>query len=214
MIIFQTLEFIIIILVIVGTIYGIGFHFGEKKWYKRLEKDRIALKKEYEKKQQELQHKFKIIEEASTCKFLFSYVADLYSDFKSVIFKESEYSLRNRYRPAFKAAEEVAMMEKKYKESVALERKTSYKLNFLLKSFPELLTFIEDEDSINEMIVYGNISSLQNDYDKVRDYLSKEEYQKLDECQRSQLALDRYVASFKKSKWQIGRDYELYCGYV
>ena len=62
--------------------------------------------------------------------------------------------------------------------------------------------------------MYESISSLQDDYDKVRDYISKEEYLKLDECQRGQLALERYVASFKKSKWQIGRDYELYCGYI
>ena len=31
--------------------------------------------------------------------------------------------------------------------------------------------------------------------------------------ERNQLALDRYKASHKKSKWQIGRDYELYIGY-
>lgn len=79
-----------------------------------------------------------------------------------------------------------------------------------MKIYPELSIFIEDDESINEMAMYESISSLQDDYDKVRDYISKEEYLKLDECQRGQLALERYVASFKKSKWQIGRDYELY----
>lgn len=83
-----------------------------------------------------------------------------------------------------------------------------------MKIYPELSIFIEDDESINEMAMYESISSLQDDYDKVRDYISKEEYLKLDECQRGQLALERYVASFKKSKWQIGRDYELYCGYI
>ena len=208
------MEILIGIIVFICIIFGIGYHFGVKESHKRLEKERINLNNEIERKQQELQHKFKIIEEIVTCKSLFSYVADLYSDFKTVVFSETEHSLRNKPRPAFKAAEEVAMMKNKYKESVALEKKTSYKLNFLLKIYPELSIFIEDDESINEMAMYESISSLQDDYDKVRDYISKEEYLKLDECQRGQLALERYVASFKKSKWQIGRDYELYCGYI
>ncbi len=32
--------------------------------------------------------------------------------------------------------------------------------------------------------------------------------------EKNQLALDRYRESHKKSKWQVGRDYELYVGYV
>lgn len=46
-----------------------------------------------------------------------------------------------------------------------------------------------------------------------RDYLSKEEYSALTVTERNQLALDRYKNSHSKSKWQIGRDYELYVGY-
>ena len=45
------------------------------------------------------------------------------------------------------------------------------------------------------------------------DYLSKEEWNTLSVTERNQLALDRYVASKQKSKWQIGRDYEEYVGY-
>lgn len=207
------MAFIIIILLIVGFIFGIGYHFGIKAERNSLERERIGLKQNFEKKQKELQQKFKIIEDVTTCKFLFSYVANLYSDLKTVVFTETEYYLRNKYRPATRAAEEIAIMKKKYKESVALERETSYKLNFLLKTYPELSTFIEDEDSITELVIHKSVSSLQNDYDKIRDYISKDEYQKLDECQRSQLALDRYIAGFNKTKWQIGRDYELFCGY-
>ena len=208
------MKIIIIILAIIAIIYSIGYHFGVKNEHRRLEKERVKFKKGVEKKELELKRKFKIIEEVTTCKFLFSYVAELYSDFKSIVFEESEYSLRTKSRPAFKAADEVAIMKNKYKESVALAKKATYKLNFLLKTYPELSKFVEDEELINDLTMFGNLSSLQEDYDKIIDYISKEEYLKLDECQRSQLALDRYVASFKKSKWQIGRDYELYCGYV
>lgn len=52
-----------------------------------------------------------------------------------------------------------------------------------------------------------------NDEDPVSLFLSKEEYDRLSAMDRNQLALDRYVSSHNKSKWQIGRDYELSIGY-
>lgn len=44
------------------------------------------------------------------------------------------------------------------------------------------------------------------------DWLSNEEYATLSSRKKSQLALDRYIQS-PKSKWQVGRDYELFVGY-
>jgi hypothetical protein len=49
--------------------------------------------------------------------------------------------------------------------------------------------------------------------DPVRIYLSSEEYQALSTAQRNQLALERYWKA-PKSKWQLGRDYERYIGYI
>ena len=43
-----------------------------------------------------------------------------------------------------------------------------------------------------------------------RDYLSQDEWDSLSDTQRNQLALDRYIQSHSKTKWQIGRDYELF----
>jgi hypothetical protein len=43
--------------------------------------------------------------------------------------------------------------------------------------------------------------------------LSEEEFQKLSTAERNQLALDRYWNK-PKSKWQIGKDYERYIGYL
>lgn len=48
------------------------------------------------------------------------------------------------------------------------------------------------------------------------DWLPDEEYQKLSDIQkleRAQIALDRYVSG-PKSNWEVGRDYELYVGYL
>lgn len=49
---------------------------------------------------------------------------------------------------------------------------------------------------------------------EVSDWLSDDEYGRLSDEQRNQLALDRYVGSHGKSKWQVGRDYEMYIGHL
>jgi len=44
--------------------------------------------------------------------------------------------------------------------------------------------------------------------------LSDEEFRSKTDTQKNQLILDRYIEGHRKSKWQIGRDYELYIGHV
>ncbi len=48
--------------------------------------------------------------------------------------------------------------------------------------------------------------------DRRKGWLSEDEWNSLDEAGRSQLALDRYCAR-NKSKWEIGLEYERFCGY-
>ncbi len=87
-----------------------------------------------------------------------------------------------------------------------------YQLEYLLSIYPQLQDILDIE--------YKDLdSSIRIDYqnaehDSVRDFLSREEYDSLSVTERNQLALDRYVASHSKTKWQIGRDYELYIGYL
>lgn len=50
------------------------------------------------------------------------------------------------------------------------------------------------------------------DHDPTMDFLSIEEWQRLSENEKNQLALDRYIKS-RKTNWQIGRDYELSVAY-
>lgn len=82
-----------------------------------------------------------------------------------------------------------------------------YQLEYLRALFPG----IDDVLSVDyrELQLDGQIP----DHDPVMDYLTKDEWQRLSEIEKSQLALDRYVAFRKKSKWQIGRDYELSVAY-
>lgn len=70
--------------------------------------------------------------------------------------------------------------------------------------FPELLDYV-DKDTADV--------STNSTKTKDEDWLSDDDYSRLSSTEKSQLALDRYVASHNKSKWQIGRDYELYIGH-
>ena len=83
----------------------------------------------------------------------------------------------------------------------------TYQLDYLLNLFPQL------EDVLNveykELELTGEIP----EGDPVRKYLSHEEWMQLSDTEKNQLALDRYVENHKKSKWQIGRDYELSVAY-
>lgn len=83
----------------------------------------------------------------------------------------------------------------------------TYQLEYLLSLYPGLSDVLETDFS--ELDFSGKIP----DHDPTRDWLSLEEWSSLSQDERDQLALDRYVQSRKKSKWQIGRDYELSVAY-
>lgn len=86
----------------------------------------------------------------------------------------------------------------------------NYQLQYLLTLYPQLEDVLNSSYSeIKDEINSNNIE----DFDKTRLYLSKDEYSSLTETERNQLALDRYLAR-NKSKWQIGRDYEQYIGWL
>ena len=84
----------------------------------------------------------------------------------------------------------------------------TYQLEYLKEIYPAL------DDVLD--VDYKDVAFDKGipDYDYTRDYLSKEEWELLSTTEKNQLALDRYIDSRKKSKWQIGRDYELFCGYT
>lgn len=87
-----------------------------------------------------------------------------------------------------------------------------YKYEALLSLFPELINYVDDIETIKLLSNYDNIDTFQQEYDRVIDYIPREEYEKLTKTERNQLALDKYVNG-SKTKWQIGRDYEMYCAY-
>lgn len=108
-----------------------------------------------------------------------------------------------------KKVKSIREIRKDAKAIVEKNKEAQYQLAYLLELFPNLNDVIECEFNQLPMIEVNALS----DYDATRDYLSKEEYEKLTVTERNQLALDRYNESHNKTKWQIGRDYEQYVGY-
>ncbi len=98
----------------------------------------------------------------------------------------------------------------KTKELVQQNMYAKYQLEYLIQLYPNLTEILDTEYEELPKIDFNEIS----DYDRTKDWLSKEEYRNLSTIERNQLALDRYRASHRKTKWQIGRDYETYVGYL
>ena len=96
-------------------------------------------------------------------------------------------------------------------ERIAEAKVATYQLNYLLSLYPALEDVL-DTEQYNELD-YSDKGYLQEE-DPVRQYLSKEEWSILSEDERNQRALDHYVKSHSKTRWQMGRDYELYVGYL
>lgn len=141
-------------------------------------------------------------------------VSQLYSDVRTLVFENERQWLIHKDRPAYVAAETVAKLRKQAKEFIQKERLATYRYQALIKLFPALETYAEDEEYLTELSKASTVVELDTLYDHAHDYLSNEEWQKLSSSQRSQLALDRYIANRKKTKWAIGRDYEMSCGFV
>lgn len=111
-----------------------------------------------------------------------------------------------------KKVESIRTLRKETNQKIEEANYSRYQLEYLLGLYPQLQDVLD--------IDYKDLGVLRDDFpsedyhDSTRDYLSKEEYNSLSEIERNQLALDRYIASHSKTKWQIGRDYEMYIGYM
>lgn len=143
----------------------------------------------------------------------FNRISSIKTDFVISEFKETEEFLKNKKHPAYKKADDIKVLRQKTKNIVENYNFLKYKYELLYTVFPELENYF---DSLEDILKFSSksISEAQENYDYVKDYLSKEEYNKLNETERNQLALDRYVTKGNKTDWQIGRDYELMVGQI
>ncbi len=121
--------------------------------------------------------------------------------------------LESKPHPALKAAETVRKYACAKRDVENQMRLLKYRLSVLEHFFP----WCSDDDNLS-VFELCNVTSSNNTEDHIEDpikqYVSSTEYLSFTNVQRDQLALDRYLSSHKKTKWEIGRDYELFVGHL
>lgn len=143
----------------------------------------------------------------------FPLLGEVYAEYIDVQGKKSSAWLRNKKRPAVKAADEVREVTKEKRELI----KQLKILEFKLKNYELIAPFlIETADEITEEDDAWLLRDYTNEEleDETIKFLTKEEYRKLPTAEKNQLALDRYWSRGKKSLWAIGKMYEHYIGYL
>lgn len=162
-----------------------------------------SLQNDYAQKEERLH---KLLEAKSPLKYL----ASAYADAVALVFTNSANYLNRKSHPAHSAAEIVKDMRKEAKQHAADAKMYQYQYELLLHSMPSVEDSLEDDGTLEIVKDYFDQNADGNeDYDRVQDYVSKDEYNKLSADDRNQLALDRYMRRHKNN-WQIGRDYEMY----
>lgn len=140
----------------------------------------------------------------------FPYIASLIADYKLIDLDYAIISLnwghnvkrQQKVRSLIEIRKELKTVISQYKE-------IQYQLDYLKTLYPAIDDILS---TAYEDLVVKDIADTSK-IDSVKKYLSKDEYNSLSQTEANQLALDRYIESHKKNKWQVGRDYELYVGY-
>lgn len=144
----------------------------------------------------------------------FPWLAEAFADYYSLVDSQRETYLMRKSHPAHSSAQVVKEIKSEKKELLKSNKIANYKISYYEKLFPWLIELIaESEEDEIPVRMYENIDNDDNE-DKAKDYLTPEEYNKLPSVVRNQKALDRYLSNRNKSKWVIGRDYEMYVGYL
>lgn len=141
----------------------------------------------------------------------FSRISSLMADFLTLNYALSAELLERKKRPALKEAQRIKDLKKETKNYIQELKHLKYMYEYLLGVFPDLKPYIEDISALEEIEQYDDIHEFTDATDRVKNFLSSEEYKKLPDIERNQLALDRYIKG-RKTNWQIGRDYEMFIG--
>ncbi|MCK5059948.1 MAG: restriction endonuclease [Candidatus Pacebacteria bacterium] len=174
------------------------FDSREKLWNEQVQKDKDEIQKLAKQKSMG-----------------FPWLAEAYADYFALKDQEIEKYLENKKHPAYTAAENVRIVKNEKRELVKANKVIDYKINYFEKLFPWLSELIaEDEDEYIPVRIDNNENDDSDNEDRVKNYLTQEEYKILPSVERNQVALDRYLKNRNKSKWAIGRDYEMYVGYL
>lgn len=143
------------------------------------------------------------------------HLAALWADYEELQDRRREDALRAGSHPAPRAADQVKEIRAEKRVLVEENRQLKHQLDFLTSQFPWLEDFMElsVEEVQQAAAAAKEDSDYASEYDSLRSWLSPEEYARLTDVQRYQLALDRYKDR-NRSNWSAGIDYERYIGYA
>ncbi|MCQ2290096.1 MAG: restriction endonuclease [Muribaculaceae bacterium] len=188
------------------------FTFKKKELNKKVEIQEEQLKQQM----WEYQEKIKLLtqkDELTKSKSPFSVSASIRADLELKVLENAEYYFRHKKHPAESSAEEVVLLRRQLIPKIASLKEMQYKYEYLLKVFPELKVYVENEDLLTELSEFSQFSDFEKDVDRAREYLSREEWENMPVDERNQLALDNYMKR-NKSNWVVGAEYEMYCSYI
>lgn len=141
----------------------------------------------------------------------FPWLAQAYAEYFYLEDLKIAHELETKSRPALAAAEKVREAAMRRREAEQTARTYKYQILYYESLFPWLVEFKSDEVE-DKLIQIRSGNQNQDDDDPAKKWLTPEEFKLLSVSEKNQLALDRYWSK-KKSKWEVGRDYERYVGY-
>ena len=143
----------------------------------------------------------------------YPWFSGLISDIEYAYDEKTVKFLREKKRPALRAADSVQKIATEKRELLAQNKMLQYQLNYYEAVFPWLEEFKEiDPKEAYELVQVSEVAEENSEYDRLRNWLSPEEYSSLSTAEKLQLALDRYNRR-EKTNWQIGIEYERFVGY-
>lgn len=142
----------------------------------------------------------------------FPYLASILADWEHMHETLMSEMLSKKKRPAIKAAEEIRQISREKRIISKKCRAFEHQIKMYESLFPWLEEFKElpPEEAYN----YVCLQEDQDEYTRVKEWLSPDEYSKLSDSQKWQLALDRYINKGSKTNWHIGIEYERFIGYL
>ena len=143
----------------------------------------------------------------------YPWLAELYADIAYIEENRIANYLATKPRPAIGTASEIKNFISKEKRIIQQQLKIAQNQ---LRYYESIFPWLEEFKEADPIEAYETLNSLYSDdeYTRVKNYLSPEEFQKLSTAEKYQLALDRWKTKNNKTPWQIGIDYERYIGYV
>lgn len=191
----------------------IEYQEKHKELTNKISCESTKLQNEYKEKNDTLLKQKKKMNVLLVIKAPFRYSATLAADMRSYVYDEMSSYLRYKSHPALSASEAIKSMKAETRDIIIQYKEMLYKYEFLLKTFPELQKYVDDEEALQSLDKVNSYNELAENTDHARDYLSDEEWTKLSVDEQNQLALDRYKKR-TKSNWEIGIEYEMYVDFL